>query len=517
MNLGKHGFGGAGWRRCGAAARGLAVCLAAAVSALWGGDWPQYRGPAGDGVSTDRILKQWPVNGPPRVWKKAVTDGFSSFAVSEGRAYTLVKRTIGGQAQEVCLALNADTGAELWATPLGQAKYDSGGGDGDGPRSTASIKGDRAYVLSALLVLYCLNTADGSVVWSKDLLTLYQGSNISWQSAASPLIEDDLILVNCNGSGQKLAALRTSDGSLVWRGQTDRMTHATPVAATILGVRQVIFFAQSGLVSVVPQTGQVLWRYAFSYSTSAAASPVVAGDIVYCSASYSRGAGAARISKTGSTWKATEIWRKPGELENHWSTPVHYNGYLYGLFGAASSSNPLKCVDLATGQERWSVSGFGPGGVLVVDGKILVLSEAGRLVLVEPDPTAYRELARYQAVTGKCWNVPAVSNGRIYARSVREAVCLDVAAPPPPRLRLLPPVCQTNGRVQLQVANVDGSNITADRLGGIEVYAASTIHAGLGDWAKLTDSLALTNGVLRLESTMGAPPAQRYFRVLERY
>jgi outer membrane protein assembly factor BamB len=467
-------------------------------------------------VSTDRILTQWPAQGPQALWRKAVTDGFSSFAVSQGRAYTLVKRTIGGQALEVCLALNADTGAELWASPVGQAKYDPGAGDGDGPRSTPSIRGDRAYVLSAYLVLYCLNTADGQVVWSKDLVALYGGSVILWQNAASPLIEGDLILVNCNGKTQRLLALRASDGSEVWKGQTDKMTQATPVAATILGVRQVIFFAQSGLVSVVSTNGQVLWRYAFPYSTSTAASPVVAGDIVYCSASYGEGAGAVRITKTGSTWKATQIWRKPGDLENHWSTPVHYNGFLYGLFGAASSSNPLKCVDVATGQEQWSVDGFGPGGVLVADGKILVLSENGQLVLVEPDPAAYRELARYQAVAGKCWNVPAVSNGRIYARSIKEAVCLDVAAPPPPRLRLLPPVCQTDGRVQLQIANVDGSSITAERLGGIEVYATSAVQAGLGDWAKLTSPLVLTNGVLRLDSTMSAAPTQRYFVVLER-
>jgi len=498
-------------------AGGLAGCLLRAGLAAWGGEWPQYRGPTGDGVSTDRILKQWPVGGPRSVWKKAVTDGFSSFAVSEGKAYTLVKRTISGQAQEVCLALNADTGTELWATPVGQAKYDYGARDGDGPRSTPSIKGDRAYVLSAYLVLYCLNTADGQVIWSKDLVALYGGSVISWQNAASPLILDDLILVNCNGGSQRLAALRASDGSLVWRGQSDRMTHSTPVAATILGVPQVVFFTQSGLVSVVSTSGQVLWRYAFPYSTSTAASPVVAGDIVYCSASYGSGAGAVRITKSGSTWKATEIWRKPGDLENHWSTPVHYNGYLYGLFGAASSTNPLKCVDAATGEEQWSVSGFGPGGVLVVDGKILVLSQSGQLVLVEPDPSGYRELARYQALAGKCWNVPAVSNGRIYARSTKEAVCLDVAPPPPPRLRLLPPVCQADGRVQLQIANVDGSSITGDRLGGIEVYATSAVQAGLTNWTKLASPLVLTNGVLRLESTLGAAPARRFFLVLEQY
>jgi outer membrane protein assembly factor BamB len=206
------------------------------------------------------------------------------------------------------------------------------------------------------------------------------------------------------------------------------MTHATPVAATILGHRQVIFFTQSGLVSVVPGTGQVLWRYSFPYRTSTAASPVVGGDIVYCSAGYSIGAGAVRIAKLGSGWTATELWRKPNDLMNHWSTAVYKDGHLYGLFGFKQWQRvPLKCIDLVTGEEKWSHDGFGQGGTILVDGRILALAENGELVLVDGKPTAYHELARHKVVTGKCWNNPAVANGRVYARSTKEGVCLDLS------------------------------------------------------------------------------------------
>jgi outer membrane protein assembly factor BamB len=107
---------------------------------------------------------------------------------------------------------------------------------------------------------------------------------------------------------------------------------------------------------------------------------------------------------------------------------VSQDGYLYGLFGFKEFAKaPLKCVEIATGKEMWSKPGFGPGGCTLVDGYVLVLSDAGELVLVKATPTAYNEVARTHAVAGKCWSTPAVSNGKIYARSTKEGACLDVS------------------------------------------------------------------------------------------
>jgi len=121
-------------------------------------------------------------------------------------------------------------------------------------------------------------------------------------------------------------------------------------------------------------------------------------------------------------------WRKENDLINHWSTPVYHEGHLYGLFGFKQwEQGPLKCVELATGQEKWSRNGFGQGGTILVDNHVVALAENGELVVVEARPDGYKEAARHRAVTGKCWNNPAVTNGRIYARSTKEGVCLEVA------------------------------------------------------------------------------------------
>jgi outer membrane protein assembly factor BamB len=413
------------------------VLLAGACSIpALGGDWPQYRGPNHDGASSETIPTKWPAGGPTQVWKTPLKNGFSSFALGGGKVYTLVTRTIEGGNQEACVALDAATGKELWAAPLGIAKYDSGGDSGapgnnggDGPRSTPAYDDGKVYAFSAHLLLKCLNAADGKEIWSCDLMTKHAGHNIHWESAASPLVEGDLVYVAGGGPGEALLAFDKKDGHVVWKGQDDTMTHSTPVAATILGTRQVIFFTGKGLVSVAPTTGEVLWRFAVKASGAGGTSPVVSGDVVYCSMAYNVGTAACKVSKAGGTWSATQLWRVPGNKEaNHWSTPVAINGYIYGLFDQAKfATGPLMCVEIATGQVKWSQAGFGPCGITAVGGNLLVLSDAGDLVLVKASPDAYTEMTRAHVLSGKCWNSVAISDGRIYARSTKEGVCLNVS------------------------------------------------------------------------------------------
>lgn len=414
----------------------LAILALAAGFAGPAADWTQYRGPRHDGSSGEKIATTWPVGGPRQLWKTPLTDGFSSFAVGDGKAFTLVQRIVDGAQQEVCVALDATTGGEIWATPLGVAKYENGGNNGapdnkggDGPRSTPAYDNGKVYTFSSRLVLECLAADSGKRIWAKDLIKEYHGRNIGWENAASPVIDGDLIFAAGGGPGESLLAFNKKDGQLVWKVEDDKMTHSTPTVATILGERQVIFFTQRGLVSVAPATGAVLWRYPFKYSTSTAMTPVVAGDIVYCSAGYGVGAGACRISKSSDGFIATQLWYMPAKvLNNHWSTPVASGGYIYGIFGFKEFGKaPLKCVEAATGKVLWSKEGFGPGGCLLVDGHVLVLSDTGDLVLALASPSGYTETARVHAITGKCWNAPVVSNGKIYARSTKEGACLDVS------------------------------------------------------------------------------------------
>ncbi|MDD5261293.1 MAG: PQQ-binding-like beta-propeller repeat protein [Methylacidiphilales bacterium] len=385
-------------------------------------DWPGYRGSVTDGVSTENLNLNWSASPPKVLWKVPTKSGFGSFSVCGGKVFTEVERSINGASHEVCVALDPATGKELWFADLGVGNGNSTPAESDGV----------VCVLTKDLVLHALDAATGNSLWTHDLIKEYAAHNIGWESAASPVIDGDLVFVMGGGDGQSLLAFNKKSGELGWKTGTEAITHATPVLATILGERQVIFFCQSGLVSLSTKDGKLLWKFPYKFKTSTAASPVVSGDIVYCSAGYDVGGGACKIARQGSGFTATQLWQTPGNLEvaNHWSTPVCRDGYLYGMFSFKQEKvGPLKCVEIATGKVMWVQSGFGQGNAIVAGGKVLALSDKGDLVVVEPAPDAYKELGRFTVVKGDCRSTPAVSNGCIYVRSSEEGACIDVSAP----------------------------------------------------------------------------------------
>ncbi|MGV3663554.1 MAG: PQQ-binding-like beta-propeller repeat protein [Prosthecobacter sp.] len=410
---------------------GLALATTAAFSAATN-DGATFRGPAGNGILPAVPGAKWSLK---QVWKSPTNLGFSSFAVADGKAYTLVTGETDGNTGEMLLCLDEKTGKELWSKPLSVvSKYD-GGGDagtpdnkgGDGSRSTPVINGGKVYVIDSMLGVFCFDAASGKEVWKHDVMKDNAGVQIKWHNAASPLIDGDILMLAGGGEGQALIGLNKDTGKIVWKGEDDKMTHATPVLADILGVHQAIFFTQKGLVGVTPQSGKVLWRADFPYKVSTAASPVVWEDIVYCSAGYGVGAGAFKISKNGGSLKAEQIWRRENECFNHWSTPIVKDGYLYGMFSFKEyGKGPLACVDIRTGEDKWKEPGFGPGQVILAGDKIIATSDKGEIVIAEAKPDKYTEVKRQDVLEGKVWSYPVLANGKLFARSTVEGVCLTL-------------------------------------------------------------------------------------------
>ncbi|MCG8587027.1 MAG: PQQ-like beta-propeller repeat protein [Pirellulales bacterium] len=402
------------------------ICLAA--------DWPQYRGPAGDGVSSASITNTDWASKPPKVlWKVPTPLGFSSMAVADGRVFTLVARdSADGAKVETCIALDANTGKELWSVTFGKSEYGHDGGNagapgnrgGDGPRSTPTTDGKLVWVYDAHMVLACLDAATGKEIWKRDIVKEFDGRPIKWFNATSPLIVGDAVIVSGGGKDQSFLAFNKNDGKVIWKSGDETITHATPRLADIGSKRQLVFFVQSGLVGVDPASGKELWRSKFPFNVSTAASPVIEDSRIFCSAGYGVGA---QLVEVGEDQEAKRLWFKANQLMNHWSTPLAHKGHLYGIFEFKKYGKaPLQCVDMATGEIKWSTRGFGPGNCILVGDKLVVLPDAGDVVLVQATPDEYKELARIKALKGKCWSTPAYSDGRIYVRSTEEAACLVV-------------------------------------------------------------------------------------------
>ena len=531
----------------------VALVVIQTASELRAAEWLNYRGPSHNGVSADRLTMNWSGAVTNPVWLVPLSNSLSSFTVSGGRAFTQINPRIGVFNQsdqttftnrEACVALNITNGARLWMTIVennAPHEEDTGVGSKNGPRSTPVVDGDSVFVLTSYLKLFRLDAASGSVTWQKDLLSLYGGALLQNEAAASPLIENGLIYVStCAGAASRgvpgvsnLMAFSTTDGSLVWRSQNENMTHASPILATIHGVRQVIFATRTGLVSLNASDGSFLWKCAYPFAVSSladlCASPVVDGDIVFMTGSRSQlfGSFAHRIVYTNSVWSTTLLWAQTTtsmQVASYWMTPVAANGFLYGHFsataGGENDTGAFKCVDLQTGTVMWSTNNFGRGGTLLADGNLLILTERGDLVLAKPVTNAYTELARLRAIpdydttsarTNVCWNSPAVADGKVYVRSSYFGAMYDLSLP---GLKLDPPALETTDTLRLTVRASDGTSVGSNRLATMEVRVSTALNSTPETWAKLTNALVLSNGVVVVTNVDRSLP-QRYFIVAE--
>jgi outer membrane protein assembly factor BamB len=404
----------------------LTLSLALVLTPIFlAADWPNYRGPAHDGTAPAATVS----SGAPKIlWKIPMGAGFSSIAVAGERAYCFADVND----KETCLALDRATGKGLWATPIDKTIHDRSGGNG--PRSTPTVDGDRVYVLGAYAKLACMNAADGKILWSHDLLKEFNGSLPSrgWGSAASPLIQGEFLFACTGGSNQSLVAFNKTTGNVVWKTESDQPTHASPVPATIHEIPQIIFFTKKGLVAVTPDAGKVLWRFPFPFQTATAASPVVGGkegDIVYCSAAYKVGAAACKVEKTPAGLSAKPLWRQENTLQQHWSSAVHKDGYLYGLYKPDRlGPESLRCIDIETGKIKWLQKGFSwRGGTTLLGDRLIVQNNNGDLAVVQAAPDAYKELSRTHAVDGQAWTMATIADTQIFARSTSQAACLDLS------------------------------------------------------------------------------------------
>jgi outer membrane protein assembly factor BamB len=386
-------------------------------------DWPQFRGPNRDGISRETgILKSWPEDGPRVLWKAPVGEGFSGITVAGGRLYTMEGR--GGGENAVCL--DAATGKQLWRVTLDQ-KYESG--QGSGPRSTPTVAGDLVYMLTGNGKLFALRAATGKVVWFHDLVEEYSARPPQWGVATSPLVEGNLLLVDVGGAPAMAAmAFDRRTGKVAWSSQTDRAGYSAPIAFTVGGIRQALFFTGSSLASLSPADGRLYWRKSWQtdWDVNAATPIFVPPDQVFVSSGYDTGAALFRMKASGGKVAVEEVWRSK-RMKNQFSSSVLWQGHIYGF-----DNDTFKCIEAATGEEKWRERGLGHGSLILADGHLFVLSERGRLALVEATPAEYREKASAEVLSGKCWTAPALAGGRLYLRNEETMVALDVAARPAP-------------------------------------------------------------------------------------
>ncbi len=378
--------------------------------------WFQFRGPNRDGKSTETgLIRTWGVSGPRELWRIPIGAGFSAISVVGDRLYTMDS----DEQTEYALCLDAATGRTIWRVAVGPIFKDV---NGDGPRSGPTIDGDLVFVMGSRGRLAALDTATGDVIWQVEISEAFGSELPVWAFSTAALVEGDMLIAEVGGSGDRaIAAFDKKTGDVRWTSQEANLAYSSPIRVDFGGVRQFVFLLKQKIVAL-NRAGEELWSVPFAPDLDITpASPVfVEPDLIFVSASYDTGAKVVRLEAEGASITAEEVWTSRF-MRNHFNSCVALDGYLYG-FDAAT----LRAMNAQTGERGWAKRGLGKGSLIYADGMFIVLSERGKLLLLEATSEGYRELATHEVLQGRCWTQPTLWKGRLYLRNHSEMVCLDL-------------------------------------------------------------------------------------------
>ncbi len=364
----------------------------------------------------------WSKVPPTLLWRHPVGLGWSGFAVVGHAAVTLEQR----DEFECVVCYDVRTGVELWCHQEA-ARFNHE--HGDGPRSTPTIREGRVYSMGATGILTCVDFSTGELHWRQSVFAGPTSQNLIFGMSGSPLVVDGLVVVTPGaGVGAAAIAYDVDTGLMVWSSGDDPASYASPVAATLLGTKQILNFNGAGLRSL-GLDGQPLWFQPWvtqGDSRVNVAQPMVVSDNLHAedgvkvliSSGYDKGTAMLKIFYADDRWSSEVLWESK-LLKSKLSSFVIHENFAYGF-----DNGILACIDLTNGKRSWKAGRYGHGKMLLVKGRLLIQAESGEVVLVAATPTAHLELARFVALTSKTWNEMAVAGDVLVVRNDCEAAAI---------------------------------------------------------------------------------------------
>jgi outer membrane protein assembly factor BamB len=379
-----------------------------------GNSWTQFRGPNRNGISSAELSKlDWSEKQPELIWRKEIGSGFSELIVSDNVIYTMDSEQIDSvTGSEYIAAFNETNGEEIWRTRVDSIFIDIDGW-GNGPSSTPTIDEDKVYSFSSFGKLTANSKKDGKLIWQVDFAKEFGSVTARWGDASSPIIVDEMIIMEAGGTDSRgFIAFNKIDGKVVWANGDGEAHYNSPLLVTIDGKQQLIFTNRNILFSFNLK-GDTIWTYQLPFSYIKSMPVLVGTDKIFLSGVRNPGFVIVQIKDN----KATKVL-DGSSMKNDYSSSCYKDGYLYGFHVAA-----FRCISAETGEVSWTKRGMGKGSLILIDDNLLVLSDQGKLAIVDATPDAYTEKSATQVINGKSWTAPSFANGKLYVRNLTEMAC----------------------------------------------------------------------------------------------
>ncbi len=387
-------------------------------------DWPNWRGPDGDGKSvvtgirtdwTGGLTKLWEVNylcqgERSSTWSSPVVKG--NRLVVPGRS----------ENSDLVFCLESQTGDLIWS---GSYPAQTGTSHGPGSRATPYIDEDRVYTFGRGGDLVCWQLLDGQLLWRKNVQDV-GGDEPQWGHSASPIVYEDKVFIQAGGESLVVAYDKMT-GDVSWKSMEGTAGYAALALLKTGDDVGLLVFHGTGLACLNPVDGSVRWSVPWktSYDVNAT-TPAVSDMNIFITSGYRTGCEAIRVENN----EPEVLWRNKA-IASHHSDPIIVDGFVYGYSGQSNQNRgDFKCLDLQTGTEKWTTDQIGWGTTVYVDGYLSCMDIDGNLFLVEPNPNEFKRATQFKGVLGDvahpAWTLPIVANGKLYVRYMQRLICYDL-------------------------------------------------------------------------------------------
>ena len=382
-------------------------------------DATKWRGTNSSGIYTvEKLLPQWSEEGPQILWSySSLGQGFSSPVLSNNKIY--INGLVDGQAVLFVLDQN---GKELQQFKYGKEFVESY----PGVRSTPTIVGDLAYLLTGHGKLTCLDLKTGKPVWVKDYIAQFEGSNITWGFTESILIDGEKLYCTPGGKKNNVLALNRMTGETIWScpGLGELSAYCTPLLVKLPARQLLVTHMANHVVGIDATTGKLLWSFEHPNQWAVHPNtPIYSDGGLFVFSGYGQGGEKLKLSADGSS--VTKEW-EIRSFDSRIGGAVLIDGYIYG---SGDNGRSWQCIDWKTGNQKYASTEVAKGAIIAANKMLIGYSEKGELFMAEANPSGLKIISKTKVTLGteQHWAHPVINKGVLYVHHGNTLIAYQIS------------------------------------------------------------------------------------------